>query len=43
MEHQNLLKSPQEGEWDRRENNGKDEPIQCTIHVYMEMSMKPPV
>jgi hypothetical protein len=25
-------------EWGGRKNNGSDEPIQCIIHVYMEMS-----
>jgi hypothetical protein len=38
MEHWNLLKSPQEGEWGKRENNGGDKPIWDVIHVYMEMS-----
>jgi hypothetical protein len=40
MEHWNLLKSLWEGEWGRRENNGKGEPNWGVISVYMEMSQQ---
>jgi hypothetical protein len=38
IEHWNLLKSPYEGHWDRKQNNGENEPIQGLMHEYMEMS-----
>jgi hypothetical protein len=43
MAHWNLSKSFQEGEWEKREFNGGDEPNYGTIHVYMEMSQWNPL
>jgi hypothetical protein len=36
MERWNLSKSFQEGEWGKRENNGRDEPNWGTIYVHID-------
>jgi hypothetical protein len=38
VEFLNLLKSSEEGDYDRKEKNRRDEPIQVIIHRDMEMS-----
>jgi hypothetical protein len=38
MRHRNLLKSFEEGESGKRENNGGEEPNWSTTYVYKEMS-----
>jgi hypothetical protein len=38
IEFSNLLKSPQEGDYGRKEKNRGDEPIWVIILIYMEMS-----
>jgi hypothetical protein len=35
IEFLNLLKSPWEGDYGRKEKNRRDEPIQVIIHIYM--------
>jgi hypothetical protein len=37
MKFLNLLKSPEEGDYNRKEKNKGDEQIRVIIHVYMEM------
>jgi hypothetical protein len=34
----NLLKSPEEGDYGRKQKNRQNEPIWVIIHIYMEMS-----
>jgi hypothetical protein len=43
LEVLNLLKSPEGGDKGKKEKNRGDEPIQVTIHTYMEMSRKYPL